>query len=122
MPVEFLTKAQKERYGRFAGEPSTEDLAHYFHFDDTDRALIAQRRGDHNCLGFALQLGTVRFLGTFLSNPVDVPASVVAYVGQQINISETTCLPRYMERKQTRHAHSVEIQKFFGGSGEVWGS
>jgi len=113
MPVEFLTGTQKACYGRFDGDPSPEDLARYFHFDDTDHTLIAQRRGDHNRLGFALQLGTVRFLGTFLANPVDVPPNVIAYIGQQIDISETDCLPRYLERKQTRHAHSIEIQRVY---------
>ncbi len=113
MPVEFLSEVQRKRYGRFSGEPSPEELARHFHFDDADHTLITQRRGDHNRLGFALQLGTVRFLGTFLANPVDVPPSIIAYVGQQIDISEFACLPRYMERKQTRHAHSTEIQQVY---------
>jgi len=49
-------------YGRFPAALSDDELAGFF-VDETDRRLIARRRREPNRLGFALQLGTVRYLG-----------------------------------------------------------
>ena len=114
MPVDFLTEAQKQRYGRYPEAVSPLQLARFFHVDDTARDLIAQRRGDANRLGFALQLLTVRFLGTFLPNPTEVPVVVVAHVARQLAIADVECLPRYLDREPTRHEHRAEIRAVYG--------
>ena len=64
MPTDqYLTEEQAVVFGRFVGEPSQAELEQFFYLDAADLERIAGRRGDHNRLGFALQVGTVRFLG-----------------------------------------------------------
>jgi hypothetical protein len=95
------------------GEPSPEQLALYFHLDDRDRALLEPRRHEHTRLGFALQLCTVRFLGTFLSAPTDVPHSVILTLASQLNIADPTVLSSYPEG-QMRYDHVHEIMQEYG--------
>lgn len=112
MPVEFLTKEQEQSYGRYTQNPSSAQLARYFHLSDTDKTLIAQRRGDNNRLGFAVQLGTVRFIGTFLANPTDVPGVVVDYLKRQLSITDPKGLSRYGQ-SEIRWDHAAEIKRVY---------
>ena len=114
MSIRFLTEEYQANYGRYVGEPTGLQLARYFHLDDQALQLVKKRRGDHNRLGFAIQLGTVRFLGTFLSNPLDVPVNVINYLANQLNITETNCLSRYLKRIRTHWEHIEEIKHHYG--------
>lgn len=113
MPVDFLTPEQQRRYGRYTEDPSPLQLARYFHFDDRDQQLIGHRRTDHTRLGFAVQLGTVRFLGTFLPDPLAVPETVVTYVAQQLGMADSACVTRY-DSQDTQRDHAAEIQRAYG--------
>ncbi|NKY53917.1 Tn3 family transposase [Nocardia vermiculata] len=100
-------------YGRF-GVLSRMDLERFFYLDDEDRKLISERRRDSNRLGFALQLVSVRYLGLFLPDPLDVPAEVVEYVAEQLEIADPACVKSYTERRQTRYDHQDEIVRAYG--------
>ena len=114
---EFLTAGQRAVYGRFEGPPSVEDLRRCFLLDDEDRKLVAKRRGDANRLGFALQLTTVRYLGTFLDDPLDVPAVVVDELADQLGIADASQVKAYTERAKTRFEHRWEICEVDGWHG-----
>ncbi len=114
MAVEFLSDAQRRQYARFEGEPNETQLTRYFHLDNTDLELTNNCRGEHNRLGFALQLTTVRFIGTFLPDPTQVPRNAVHFVARQLGITDVNCLGDYLSRKQTRYTHREEIQGHYG--------
>lgn len=112
MPVEFLSEEQKQNYAQFSYELSPEELSKYFMLDDNDKINIFGSNEKHNQLGFALQLTTVRFLGTFLANPTHIPKSVVNYISQQINIDSEKIL--LYTAKKTIWNHKKEICNLYG--------
>lgn len=111
MPVEFLSDVEAAAYGRYDGGPSREELDRVFFLDDADRELVDRRRGEHNRLGFALQLTTARWLGVFLPDPTDVPETVLCYLAGQLEIGDPSCVGRYLERRPTRFDHAEEIKR-----------
>jgi len=113
MPVDFLTAEQQARYGRYAGEPTAAQLGRYFHLDDADLRLVADRRGDRNRPGLAAPLATARFLGTFLEDPAAVPPGAAAYLALQLGIADPGCLARY-GAGETRWDHAAEIRRRYG--------
>ncbi|MFC7884762.1 Tn3 family transposase [Streptomyces sp. NPDC057376] len=114
MPVEFLTDEQVEAYGRFVEEPTRPELERFFYLDDVDRELIRKRRGDHSRLGFALQMCTVRYLGLFLEDPLEVPWPVVEYLAEHLGVEDASCVKRYTERQMTAYEHAWEIRDAYG--------
>ena len=113
MPVDFLTTEQTESYGWFTGEPDELQLARYFHLDEADKEFIGKSRGDHNRLGIALQIGCVRFLGTFLTDMNHIPSGVRHFTARQLGISDITVLAEYGQRENTRREHAALIRQHY---------
>ena len=72
---------------------------------------MASTRPAWYCL--ALQIVTARFLGTFLSDPTDVPAAVVASVAAQLGIPGNTDLTLYRDG-EARWDHTALIRIRYG--------
>ncbi|WP_408007529.1 DUF4158 domain-containing protein [Saccharopolyspora karakumensis] len=102
MPVEFLSDEQAAACGRLPELVSRAELQRFFFLDDVDRGLVEAKRREHNKLGFALPLVTVRNVGAFLDDPLDVPAEVVDYLAEQLGITDSSCVKSYGEREKTR--------------------
>ena len=83
--------------------PSPDELARYFHLDRTDREVTDGLRGDHNRLGFALMLGSARFLG------------ISTFLVGQLGLKAAPCLKGYFDHKNgQRIRHLALIRERYG--------
>ena len=114
MPTRHLSDEQRRRYANFTAAPSMDQLARYFHLDRNDREIIGGLRGDHNRLGFALMLGSARFLGVFPGSALEIPGSVTAFLINQLGLKPDTHLNDYFERGGQRIRHLALIRERYG--------
>jgi len=117
----YLSDEQAGRYGAFVADPTPEELEKFF-FLDAALALARSKRRRHNRLGWSIQWGTVRMLGTFLtdSDPAAVPQVVIGYVAEQPGIDDPSCVKLYPERLQTQYEHAWEIRDLLGYRDFAW--
>ena len=108
MPVEFLSDEQAARYGRYHADPSPEQLTRFFYLSPQDLQFLATYRRSHTRLGCAVQLGTLRFLGTFLPAPTQVPAVVVRTLATQLQLPDDNWSIQYT-RPNTVYDHQAQL-------------
>jgi hypothetical protein len=63
VPVRLFTDAERDRLTRFPPDVPPGDLLAWFTLSDDALDLIGDRGGEHNRLGFGLQLTTLPYLG-----------------------------------------------------------
>jgi TnpA family transposase len=114
MPTRHLSDEQRQRYARFSAAPSPDQLARYFHLDRSDREVIDGLRGDHNRLGFALMLGSARFLGAFPGAELDIPRQVTAFLTDQLRLKPEAGFKGYFDRGGQRIRHLALIRERYG--------
>src|SRR3954454_25393403 len=104
MPSRFLSDEQRARFGASAGDTTKEHPARHFYLDATDRELIGRMRGAHNRVGFAVQLGTARFLGAFIDDTNHAPSDGSAPIARQLSEMPAPSLDAYRDgRQRWRH-------------------
>jgi TnpA family transposase len=105
MITPFLTEAERTQYIQVPKEISSFDLLASFHLSYEDLRVVRLQRRAANRLGFALQLGLLRFMG-FLPEAwmSQVPPGAVAFVGKQIEV-EPGLFEEYGQREATRTEH-----------------
>lgn len=96
------------------GIPADPDaLARLFTPSRADRALVAERRGDANRLGCAVQLALLRHPGTalaYLDQPVD---ALVAWMARHLDIP-AAAFAEYARRSQTMTDHAHQLAATLG--------
>jgi len=114
MPVDYLSPAHLENYGRDPNDLTPEFITNYFSPDDKDLEWIGNKRGQFGRLGYALQLTTARFVGTFYSDLTEIPDKIIERIATQINVNDIqNCLQRYQQSEQ-RWRHTAEIRVRYG--------
>src|SRR5487761_64036 len=114
MPTRHLSDEQRQRHARFPAAPSPDQLSRYFHLDGGDREIIDGLRGDHNRLGFALMLGSARFLGAFPGADQDIPPPVTAFLIDQLGMQPETRFKGYFDHGGQRIRHLALIRERYG--------
>ena len=106
-----LTQAQLE--GLLALPTAEPELIRRWTLDGADLAAVERRRGEHNQLGYALQLCTFRYPGRLLRPGEVIPDPALRFVAEQIRVG-TAALAAYATRPQTRREQLDRLRETFG--------
>lgn len=106
-----LTDAQVERLLALPVDEAL--LTRHWTLDRGDLATIERRRGDHNQLGFALQLCAFRYPGRLLRPGDTIPEPALNFVAEQLRLGSDV-LASYATRPQTRREQLDALRDEFG--------
>lgn len=105
-----LTEAQLTNL--FALPTSEADLIRHWTLDDADLAAVGRRRRDHDRLGFALQLCTLRFPGRLLRPGEAIPEAALRFVADRLG-TDPDAFAAYAARFQARYEQLDALREAF---------
>jgi TnpA family transposase len=109
----IFTDAERKRLTQFPTQIPSEDLITYFTLTGSDKTVVNLRRGEHNRLGFALQLSSLRYLGFCPDDLHTISSEALHYLSQQLGCNDPLgLLSLYGEREHTRTDHFQIIQEY----------
>lgn len=112
MPLQLFNKAERERLNCFPEVVATEDLSRHYELSAGDRREVFKQRDEHSCLGFALQLCSLRHLGFVPQNLLSPPLEALHFVADQLKIAPSR-LKRY-QRQATQNMHLRQAMHYMG--------
>uniref|UniRef100_UPI00402A7CE3 Tn3 family transposase n=1 Tax=Bacillus sp. DX2.2 TaxID=3073452 RepID=UPI00402A7CE3 len=110
---ELLTDAQRTFFYEIPSQMDERELIRYYTLSDEELQIVNQQRGDHNRLGFAIQLSYLRFPGRALSVKEEVPQFIVKIIAKQLGVSPFEIENYARTRDTTRREHLAKIRNFF---------
>lgn len=110
MPRRAILTAN-ERLELIALPEHEDDLIQHYAFNETDTALIRQRRGDANRLGFAVLLCLLRYPGYALGSEKMPLSPMIHWVARRLGI-DATVWHQYGDRDDTRLEHLRELRAY----------
>jgi|SRR5262245_47242021 len=113
MPVDFLSVAERDRWQRFPETIPHDDLVAFFVLSEQDVREVHRQREPHNRLGYALQLGALRYLGFVPEDLQTIPPEVVTFVAEQLAVAPSV-LTAYAHRHRTQTDHQLSVQTYLG--------
>src|SRR4051794_41669407 len=105
-----LTEAQLETL--FALPTTEADLALHWTLSPADHAAIQGRRGDHNRLGFTLQLCALRYPGRLLRSGETIPPPALNHLARPLNV-DPRALAAHPSPRQTRYPPLAALRRLF---------
>ena len=108
------TLLSSEQRARLFAIPTTPaEMARHYVLSAKDLMFVRAKRRTVNRLGFAVQLCLLRYPGQGLGPGEQLPAALLAFVAEQLDMSPAT-FADYARRDQTRREHAAELQAILG--------